>query len=287
MANSQSPRNALVSTAAAPAQSKETVLDAAIPAEVVETSSWAVEVASSSVEASSEASNEATPWATVVQKTLSPAYLDSLMQVLRSGSSLPELVAAQLFQHLLKVYKDKVEAVVQERGIDAIDTNQPHFKVITNRKQGTKRLELTFDNERIKSYLNNSLAEFFTHAGIWKEFAKVVGTNLVIGVIEALEESSADSSLQTLSDKDLSQTVSDRLHQIEPSFLLERAEVLGQIHCQDISKKILEGFNLPTCTLQDLEKLLGLKQRPPASTETNLDFDPIAVLPTSIPIASS
>lgn len=283
MANSQSPRNALVSTAAAPAQSKETVLDAAIPAEVVETSSWAVEVASSSVEASSEA----TPWATVVQKTLSSAYLESLMQVLRNGSSLPELVTAQLFQHLLKVYKDKVEAVVQERGIDAIDTNQPHFKVITNRKQGTKRLELTFDNERIKSYLNNSLAEFFTHAGIWKEFAKVVGTNLVIGVIEALEESSADSSLQTLSDKDLSQTVSDRLHQIEPSFLLERAEVLGQIHCQDISKKILEGFNLPTCTLQDLEKLLGLKQRPPASTETNLDFDPIAVLPTSIPIASS
>ncbi len=259
----------------------------AIPTEVVEASSWAVEVASSSVEASLEASSDAAPWAAVVQKTLSTAYLDRLMYVLRNGSSLPELVTAQLFQHLLKVYKDKVEAVVQEQGIDAIDTNLPHFKVITNRKQGTKRLELTFDNERIKSYLNNSLAEFFAHAGIWKEFAKVVGTNLVVGVIEDLEETTAAPSLQTLSDKDLSQTVSDRLHQIESSFLLERAEVLGQIHCQDISKKILEGFNLPSCTLQDLEKLLGLKQRPPVSTETSLDFDPITVLPTSIPIASS
>ncbi len=36
-----------------------------------------------------------------------------------------------------------------------------------------------------------------------------------------------------------------------------------------------------------MEKLLGLKQRPIYSTGTNLDLDPIAVLPTSIPIASS
>ena len=250
-------------------------------------STWDVEVTSVDGGSSLQQTNDSTPWAKIVQDVLTPAHLQSLIQTLREHSSLPELVTAQLFQHLLNVYKDKVETVVQEEGIEAIDTSLNHFKVITNRKQSTKRLELVFDNEKIKSYLKNSLFEFFTHAGIWKEFAKVVGTNLIIWAIEDLEETLGTQAFRALSDKEIGQAISQRLRELDPSFLLERGEVLGQIHCQDIAKKIIEGFNLPKCSLQDLEKLLGLKQRPLFSTETNLDLDPIAVLPTSIPIASS
>jgi len=244
---------------------------------------WDVEVAT--IDLTSEQADVASQWATVARNILTPDYLETLIEPLRNQSSLLELVTAQLLQHLLKVYGHKIEVVVQEQGIDAIDVNLPHIKVITNRKQGTKRLELVFDQERITEYLKNSLSEFFTHAGIWKEFAKAVGANLIVWVATDLEQAEKVDSAST--EDNLVQLVCQRLHQLDLSLIVERSEVLAQLHCLDIAKKIIDGFNLSSCTLQDMEKLLGLKQRPPMRTETSLDFDPIAVLPTSIPIASS
>ncbi len=207
-----------------------------VPVEESHASTWDVEVAGVDGEHSLEQTSEGTAWATIVQDVLTSAYLQSLIQALRENSSLPELVTAQLFQHLLKVYKDKVEAVVQEEGIEAIDTSLPHFKVITNRKQGTKRLELVFDNDKIKSYLKSSLFEFFTHAGIWKEFAKVVGTNLVVWGIENLEETLGTQTFRALSDKDISQAISKRLREVDNSFLLERGRFLARFTVRTLQK---------------------------------------------------
>lgn len=254
--------------------------------QAVDASTWDVKVTTVASDQPVQTS-EGTPWAKIVQEVLTPAYLQSLIHILREASSLPELVTGQLFQHLLNAYKDKVEAVVQEQGIEVIDTSLPHFKVVVSRKQSTKRLELVFDNDKIKSYLKNSLFEFFTHAGIWKEFAKVVGTSLVLSTIEDLENARGTDVFQALSDQDVGQAIAQHLKELDSESVLERSEVLGQLHCQDIAKKIIEGFDLPKCSLIDLEKLLGLKQRPLSDTETSLELDPIAALPTSIPIASS
>jgi len=269
--------------------SPHTVLSSPQPEEVdpvAQASEWNVEVASVKDPASLKTS-EGTLWATIVQDVLTPAYLQGLIQTLREESSLPELVTDQLFQHLLNTYKAKVETVVQTEGISAINTNLPHFKVINNRKQNTKRLEIVLDNDKIKNYLKHSLIEFFTHAGIWMEFARVVGTNLVVWAIESLEATVGTEAFQKLSDPDIGQAIGWQLHSLAPTLLLERGEIIGQIHCQEITQKIITGFQLPTCSLEDMEKLLGLKQRPLPNKETNLDLDPIAVLPTSIPIASS
>ncbi len=248
-------------------------------------SAWDVEVVN--IDLASEQTGTGSQWATIARSILTPDYLATLIETLHNQSSLPDLVTAQLLQHLLKIYGHKVEVVVQEEGIDAIDTSLPHFKVVTNRKQGSKRLELAFDNDRIKDYLRNSLSEFFSHAGIWKEFAKAVGANLVIWVATDLDQMKDLNTEQSAPEDFLIQTVSKRLYDLNISLIVERSEVLAQLHCLDITKKIIDGFNLSSCTLQDIEKLLGLKQRPPSATETSLELDPIAVLPTSIPIASS
>lgn len=253
---------------------------------VARVSEWDVEVASVKGPSSLK-TNEGSLWATIVQDVLTPEYLQGLIQTLREESSLPELVTDQLFQHLLNTYKDKVETAVQTEGISAVNTNLPHFKVINNRKQNTKRLEIVLDNDKIKNYLKHSLIEFFTHAGIWMEFARVVGTNLVIWAIENLEKTIGTEAFQKLSDPDIGQAIRQELHSLAPTILLERGKIIGQIHCQEIAQKIITGFQLPDCALEDMEKLLGLKQRPLPNKETNLDLDPIAVLPTSIPIASS
>jgi hypothetical protein len=51
-------------------------------------------------------------WAKLIREVLTPDYLASLMAMLRDNSSLPELVTAYLFQHLVKIYQYKVEVAV-------------------------------------------------------------------------------------------------------------------------------------------------------------------------------
>lgn len=230
------------------------------------------------------ATEKGTHWATLIGETVTPDYLKQLTIVLQRTSALPELVTLQIFQHLIKVYKHKVEAAIQARGLTLIDTSLPHFKLIVDRKRGTRKLELVFNDDKIKAYLHTSLCEFFIHAGIWEEFAKAIGANLIVWAIEQLEATMGSQALQAI---DLKQSINQYLLTSESALFKERIDVLGQLYCQDIAKKIVEGFDLPNCSLQDMEKLLGLKRRPPSGAETSFELDPICVLPTAIPIASS
>jgi hypothetical protein len=230
---------------------------------------------------------DSSQWTKLASEILTPDFLSQVTEGLRSNSPLPELVTEQLFHHLLKVYRYKVENTVQTLGIDAIATSLPHFKVISDRKKGSKNLELSLNDEKIKAYLKTSLTEFFNQAGIWDEFAKAVGANLIVGAIEDLEEKRGVEALHALAQEELRQAVGNYLCDSGSSSIQDKAEFLGHIYCQDITKKIIQGFNLPNCSLQDMEQLLGLKQSPPVVADTRLEFDPVTVLPTSIPIASS
>jgi DNA-binding XRE family transcriptional regulator len=232
-----------------------------------------------------EPAEVATHWSKRVREILTPEFLDQLALVLQSRSTLPERVMLHLFEHLLKVYKHKVEVTIQTEGLDAIDTSLAHFKLIHDRKKGSRTLDLVFNDEKIQAYLRQSLREFFSHAGLWAEFAKAIGANWVVWAIENLEKTEAP--VDATSSAEMQQIVIDYLTQPNDPIVQERIEFLGQIYCQDISTKIIEGFHLPTCGLKEIEKLLGLKQRPPSGAERSLDLNPIAVLPTAIPIASS
>ncbi|MBW4662047.1 MAG: transcriptional regulator [Drouetiella hepatica Uher 2000/2452] len=233
------------------------------------------------------ASNNDYHWASLVKKILTPTYLSTLIATLRDHSSLPELVTTQLLQHLLKVYHHKVEVIISSEGMDSLDTGLPHFKLVSQRKSGTKKLELVFDDDKIKTYLKNSLSELFTYTGFWEEFARAIGANLIVWAAENLEQHIGHATLTALQPEELTQDVSRSLLEMDTTLLQERISFFGQIYCQDITRKIVKGFDLPNCSLQDMDKLLGLKPKPPTEVRTRLDLDPIAVLPTSIPIASS
>jgi hypothetical protein len=227
-------------------------------------------------------------WTKLVPEVLTAEYLAQLIGMLRDNSALPDLVTEQLFQHLLKVYRHKVEVIIQSQGIEAIDTNLPHFKFVTNRKTGTKKLDLVFNDEKIKAYLKDSLAEFFGYAGFWEEFAKAIGANLVVWVIETLEKKQGATTFQITSSETFIQQIQQYLLTATDPKLQERISLLGQLYCQDITKKIIQGFKLPNRSIQDMDKLLGLRQKLPTLTEiSSLNLDPISVIPTAIPIASS
>jgi hypothetical protein len=225
-------------------------------------------------------------WAQLVSDILTPDFIEQLTTTLRDFSSLPDLITMQLFRHLLQTYRQQVQTTIQTQGLEAIDASLPHIKLVSGRRK-TQQLDIILDEDETRAYLKNSLADFFDHVDFREEFAKAIGANLVIWALEEVESSLSEEELSDLSSADLEQAVEQKLFNPDSSLLQEKISFFGQIYAQDITQRIIDGLNLPHCTLQDMERLLGLKQRPLADTEASLDLPPVSPLPTAIPIASS
>jgi DNA-binding XRE family transcriptional regulator len=226
------------------------------------------------------------PGMKLVEAILTSDYQAQLIDQLRHRSLLLDLVTAQIFQHLLKIYQHKVETLIQTDGVDAIDTDLPHFKLISDR-QGHKTLKLLFDDDHIKQSLTASLCEFFEQTNFWADLAKTIGANLVLQALASLETKLGTPQFEALAHPDLVRSVAQILYALDSSLLHERINFFVHVYTQDISRSIIQSFNLPCCSLQEIERLLGLKQRPPACTQTSLTLDPVTLIPTAIPIASS
>ena len=226
-------------------------------------------------------------WAKLVGEILTPAYIETLTGALKDYSPLPELVTLQLYEHLAKVYRHRVEMTIQAEGLEALDISLPHFRPTKRKSKRSQLVEVILDQEETKAYLRSSLLDFFDHPSFKEKFAKAIGANLIVATLEELETQMGAEGLRSLSDDALRQAVNAHLATPDSPLLQEKIGFFGQIYCQDVTQKIIDGLNLPECSLQDLEKLLGLRQRPPSITDTSLDLAPVSPLPTAIPIASS
>jgi DNA-binding XRE family transcriptional regulator len=154
-----------------------------------------------------------------------------------------DTITDRIFQHIVDTYRQKVEELVQTQGINALDPNLTHVKIITDRTSGNKKIELLLkDPDRIQTYLKASLAD-------------------------RLSPNSPDSNSQ----------YGQRIPR--PS---------SPANLPHITHQLIQSLDLPNRSLQDIDKLLGINPKPKHTRiSSHFDLDPIAVIPTAIPIASS
>lgn len=229
-------------------------------------------------------------WAQIINAVLTSEYLERLSGILRERSTLPELITLQLYEHLTRVYNHKIAVTVERQGVEALDLNQPHLRVVTGTSKSSRnrpQIEVCLDETGSQAHLKEALLVFFERQDFREEFAKAIGSNLVVWALEEIETAHGEGYLDTVSAADLKAAIGQYINDPHSCDFDTKLNIFGQIYCQDITQTIIEGLNLPACSLQDLEQLLGLRQRPASTLYANLDLAKIFPVPTSIPIASS
>lgn len=229
-------------------------------------------------------------WAQLINEFLTAEYLDFLASTIQDHSTLPNLITLQLYEHLARIYRHKVELTIEKQGTVALDLNLSHFKVLNyqdDQNPSKQHVEISLDEEAIKTHLKDALLLFFERQDFKDEFAKAIGSNLVVWALEEIEAEEGETDLATLDIETLKQSIGQYINDPHLEEFDDKLNVFGQIYCQDITQTIIEGLNLPACSLQDLEQLLGLRQRPLLAAHTNFELAQVFPLPTSIPIASS
>ncbi|MEO0867893.1 MAG: helix-turn-helix transcriptional regulator [Cyanobacteria bacterium J06642_11] len=233
--------------------------------------------------------NKGYRWAKLINDVLTASYLQQLTTTIQEHSNLPDLITLQLYKHLAKVYKHKVELTVKKEGIEALDLSQSHFRLLQTTDgdiEPNQSLDIHLNEASVQNYLKEALLLFFERQDFQDEFVKAIGSNLVVWALEVIEVEQ-NNTLETIAPDTLQQSVSKYIDHPESPEFLERLNMFGQIYCQDITQIIVEGLNLPGCSIQDLEQLLGLRQRPASAAYTDLALAQVFPIPTSIPIASS
>ena len=229
-------------------------------------------------------------WAQIINTVLTSDYLDRLAGVIRDRSTLPELITLQLYEHLARVYRHKVEIAVEKQGVEALDLSQSHFRLIgdpAGEKHTPQKVEVCLDETAAKSHLKEALLLFLERQDFRDEFARAIGSNLVVWALEEIDIEHGSGYSEALSTDELKQTIGHYINDADSEEFDDKLNIFGQIYCQDITQTIVEGLNLPACSLQDLEQLLGLRQRPLSAAHMNLNLAQVFPIPTSIPIASS
>ena len=203
----------------------------------------------------------------IITQFLTPEYLEALAEIIRDDSALPDLVVTQLYEHLEKILHHKVNQAAQK-------TESSAAKPFT-----------TLDEAEVRNYLRSSLLSFFEQDDFKDKFAKAIGTNVLTWVLDELESQEGD--LEALSETAISSTIQTYLNASDSAELKDKVNLFSQIYSQDITQKIIDSLNLPDCSVEDIERLLGLRQPPSSDPRPALELSPIVPVPTAIPIASS
>ena len=229
-------------------------------------------------------------WAQLINDILTVEYIEELTSIIKEQSSLPDLITLQLYEHLAKIYKHKVELAVEKDGVEALDLSQSHFRILNNKvgkQNASQSVDIFLEEDAVQKHLKGALLLFFERSDFQDEFVKSIGSNLVVWALEAIASERKVDDLEHIEPQELKKEIGQYISNPEFPEFEEKLNMFGQIYCQDITQIIVEGLNLPACNLQDLEQLLGLRQRPLSAAYTDLALDQVFPIPTSIPIASS
>lgn len=218
----------------------------------------------------------------LITRCLPPSYIESLATIVREDSVLQELVTIQLYEHLEKVFEHKVNLTLQNEGIQALDINLPHFCATDDQEAP---ITLRLDENAIKAYLATSLLVFFEQDAFKSQFAQAIATNILSWELDELE--SQQGSLKKLGEQEIIDSIQGYNNLADSKALRDRVSLFSQIYSQDITQKIIDSLKLPSCKIQDIERLLGLRQPPSSSQRFSLELSPVVPVPTAIPIASS
>ena len=134
--------------------------------------------------------NKGYRWAKLINDVLTADYLQQLTTAIQEHSSLPDLITLQLYEHLAKIYKHKVALTVEKEGIEALDLNQSHFRLLKEtdgKTEPRQSVDVHLDEPSIQDHLKEALLLFFERQDFQDEFIKAIGSNLVVWAFEVIE----------------------------------------------------------------------------------------------------
>ncbi|BDM83461.1 helix-turn-helix domain-containing protein [Acaryochloris marina] len=227
------------------------------------------------------------PLDVAIDQVISLDFLDQMIDFLLERTDLSRLIIQHLYLHLLKVYKFKVEEVIKEKGKSALDTFLPHIQINTDISRESQVLQFNIDEITVKKYLNESLSDFFCHESFKGTISNTFCRELLNLALQELESELGSKALREMSASQLQQIIIKFLKTNKTGPICDQIKVRASFHSREIALILIEQLSLPSCSLEDMHALLGLRRSPLPKNKARIELPAVTALPTSIPIASS
>ena len=219
---------------------------------------------------------------------LNSAYIEASTAYLKEKSSLIDRVVAQLAQHLVKAYREKL-AATQAQNTGTVE-HLPHFEIISD--LDLIQFETNLDSDTLIAQIRRLIEQVFEENRFWERGALEIWSSLVSWGIEALKSKLGDGPFAALKADDFNERIYQLLFEQDAIPVQQRLNFLETFYAQTITRHIVDELHLPQYPISGLELLLGLqvksgKKNAPIAEMQLSTIDTVAAIPTGLPIISS
>lgn len=195
------------------------------------------------------------------KNNLDPEQVKQTTLWLRNESQLLRLIAVQLSFHLIKLYEHLIQVHLKTTQ-NFLDPELPPFTIIFDKESNLSAVKLSLNETeatKVIEYLEKDFGPGFEMSGTWEGCAKDVLASLAVSAWERMEQDIGAEACANMSPESRHETFNHYLKGDTAFLKYEIALILHRLS-QRIVPAIIEGLDLPSLTLADLDKILGFKQ---------------------------
>jgi DNA-binding XRE family transcriptional regulator len=183
-------------------------------------------------------------------------------------SPLLKLVAIQVSQHLIEAYRLRLETALQAGEIEPRKVRSPYLD-IKARKDGKPTVTLTRMGEALHKPIaatEEEVERMFKVLNFWKSSASYMWFDLTKMACTEMEKDMGQDELQKIDQDAQLKTLYRYIFDEASDSLTSSFSTILQVYIDRAVQLILNQFDLPSKSLQELEWLSGLGQKTPHQT---------------------
>ncbi|NJR39079.1 MAG: hypothetical protein HC781_09880 [Leptolyngbyaceae cyanobacterium CSU_1_4] len=236
--------------------------------------------------------NRSSSYQTLLQEAknnLSSQQIEATAQYLRHESSLLHRVSVQLAQHLVEAYRQRLS---EQRSKKFVSKTLPYFEVTPGTDSVSSTLKTNLNGDALLSRIRRLIEDLFEKNQLWEKGANEIWLHIFDWAGEELQTELGEVPLSSLSQADFNQALHRHLFERDPNSLQNRIVFLEDFYSQSLTRRIVEDLDLLHYPLSGLEQILDIsptetvKPAPPGEVPLS-QIDPVAAIPTGLPIVSS
>lgn len=220
----------------------------------------------------------------LLQQNINPEKTKQIAHWIREQSNLLRLVATQLAFHLLKLYEHLLKVNIETKQVLEIDVAP--FTLVSDKEGNPVEVQLNLDEakmEQVVVFLEKSFAPGFDVSRTWEVCARDILTYLSVSALERMEKELGTKNIENMSLKVREKTFHRYINSEMLESLEDKLSLLLHNSSQEIAQAFIDGLNLPSLNLSDLDKLLGFKKY---DSENSIPFTELKLTNSALPIPS-
>lgn len=191
------------------------------------------------------------------EDSLDPDFIEGAAKHFPADTLL-DLAALELTKRVVQAYCEKLEAVLNDQGVQAVDTSLPHLRPATD-DEGNATVEIVLEDKDFDKIhaSHRELLNDLEDPSV--EFGRFAWTHIVAWATDLIEEDIGPEKVEAMTDQEFDSALNDYIFDRNPEPFSDRLGLLANVWAEGLGRMLVDTVDPASRSLKELEALMGLR----------------------------